>query len=640
MIRVKKTRSTDTAAEPNVGYRFKDAIPAGGLPQALGLGILSLAVYIKSMFASAPTSSRGHEIGPPRPIADSKSPPVSDHQALVAMKPEPEALPTCTQGTEALTLAGQDFGSSFRYSHGDNVVSLFGSRAGQLSHFAPIHTPTDRIQPHIAYPKPINGAHEVAHGAVAPPRASAPVVGAPVLPHVATTPTPEPSTPLGPVIPPSAVTPPHSNRAPVKRQAVYLTDLYGYEAVLMSVAGFLQHTTDADADVLHIQDLVASSGSFVAGPDGYTYLPDPEYSGVVQVSYHITDGTAQIEQTAHFAVLPASYHTAPEAEPSISAGADHIVLSTSSSVDAGAGADDILGSAGDDLLFGGMGDDVLRGGAGDDRIYGGDGRDQISGGAGDDQLYGGNDADQIWGDEGHDALYGGAGGDYLDGGLGDDLLDGGEGDDILAGGAGDDVLTDGGGRDHLDAGSGDDTVLVTADQESDSFDGGAGTDTLDFSDEVVALTINLSTGVVSKALAEDDHFAGFEVVIGGSGDDLFFVGEGGQTLSGRGGNDTYVFRADDDGTYHFAATISDFTVGDAIETKLFRIFEAEHKNDDSLELEHASAGDQLQAQNFTMRYERGDDGGEVTLFDLHEGENQEVTATLLGHHVLILTTLH
>ncbi len=59
-----------------------------------------------------------------------------------------------------------------------------------------------------------------------------------------------------------------------------------------------------------------------------------------------------------------------------------------------------------------------------DRLYGGLGNDYLYGGAGNDRLYGGGGSDALYGDEGDDFLYGGAGrtSDTFDGGAGFDTL--------------------------------------------------------------------------------------------------------------------------------------------------------------------------------------------------------------------------
>ena len=74
-------------------------------------------------------------------------------------------------------------------------------------------------------------------------------------------------------------------------------------------------------------------------------------------------------------------------------------------LDGGAGNDVVRGGAGGDVLGGGIGDDKLVGGDGNDLLFGGDGDDLVVGQNGDDQLFGGSGADQLFGGNGNDILY-------------------------------------------------------------------------------------------------------------------------------------------------------------------------------------------------------------------------------------------
>src|SRR3954470_5316734 len=81
---------------------------------------------------------------------------------------------------------------------------------------------------------------------------------------------------------------------------------------------------------------------------------------------------------------------------------------------------------------------TLAGGPGADRLQASrDGQaTTLDGGAGDDQLQGGPGPDALLGGDGADTLTGDAGADRLDGGAGDDALTGGDGADAIDGGAG------------------------------------------------------------------------------------------------------------------------------------------------------------------------------------------------------------
>ena len=152
-------------------------------------------------------------------------------------------------------------------------------------------------------------------------------------------------------------------------------------------------------------------------------------------------------------------------------------------IDAGDGADALIGGDSGEMFFGGACDDAINGGAGDDFIDGGRGADALDGGAGYDvlsylsattgvtvDLAAGQATsafvDQIRGFEAviggafDDHLIGTSGGDRLEGNAGDDHLEGGQGDDILFGDAGNDVITTGSGHDliYFTAGDGIDEI--------------------------------------------------------------------------------------------------------------------------------------------------------------------------------------
>ncbi|HEV2748237.1 MAG TPA: calcium-binding protein [Allosphingosinicella sp.] len=191
--------------------------------------------------------------------------------------------------------------------------------------------------------------------------------------------------------------------------------------------------------------------------------------------------------------------------------------------------DNLLGKGGFDLLFGGLGNDVLTGGDGDDQMFGqggndrmvwnpGDDSDLMEGGAGTDvaEVNGGNGAEiftvtangarvrvdrinpapfnlnlgttehlVINANGGDDAVSAGNGLAALvtlsvDGGEGNDTITGGDGNDVLLGGDGNDVIAGGRGTDVGLLGAGDDRFVWNPGDSSDTVEGQAGLDELDF----------------------------------------------------------------------------------------------------------------------------------------------------------------
>jgi len=218
-------------------------------------------------------------------------------------------------------------------------------------------------------------------------------------------------------------------------------------------------------------------------------------------------------------------------------------------------ADTISGGAGDDTLAGGAGNDILNGGDGDDTFVAGtamDGADVFNGGAGTDTVdYSARSAVGVTvtidgvADDGETA---GSEGDNVKtdvedivGTDFDDVLTGSASNNRIAGGDGDDVLSGLAGNDIFDEG--------TADNGSDRFIGGLGTDLVDYSGRTVALLVTMD-GLVAddgESGEGDDVEADIEDLWGGdeaddiTGNDLANFIDGGpedDTLAGGAGNDT------------------------------------------------------------------------------------------------------
>ncbi len=190
------------------------------------------------------------------------------------------------------------------------------------------------------------------------------------------------------------------------------------------------------------------------------------------------------------------------------------------------GNDYMDGGAGNDRIEGRLGNDTLLGGAGNDSLIGGDGNDSLDGGEGKDFLSGGNGDDRMFGGSGNDALHGNHGDDLIEGGEGNDAIDGGTGDDQVFGGTGDDVLLGNTGSDLLDGGAGDDLLHGGSfnDAEADTLIGGAGTDTVDYSNSWSRVHVNLSGGYGDAGAALGDRLKDIENVLGSAYDDTIIVG--------------------------------------------------------------------------------------------------------------------
>jgi Ca2+-binding RTX toxin-like protein len=260
-------------------------------------------------------------------------------------------------------------------------------------------------------------------------------------------------------------------------------------------------------------------------------------------------------------------------------------------------------------LVGGSTDDMLIGDAEGNKFSGARGNDWLKGGEGADTLDGGEDSDtadysdktaaiavtlngskpvmvtvdgvaedliakieNIVGGSGDDMITGDAAANTFRGGLGADVLDGGAGSDtadfsdktqsvVLAlNGAADAVATVGGTAEdtvrnieNINGGSGNDQL--TGDDAANTFrgglgadllDGGAGSDTADFSDKTASVVVTLAGSnpvTVFVGGVAEDTLRDIENVIGGSGNDVF-AGDGFQNLfDGGAGNDTVDYSA-------------------------------------------------------------------------------------------------
>ena len=127
---------------------------------------------------------------------------------------------------------------------------------------------------------------------------------------------------------------------------------------------------------------------------------------------------------------------------------------------------------------------------------------------------------------------------------------------------GDDTITDGSGDNDIFAGEGNDTVRASSIDTGETFDGGAGTDTLSTysgmqDGDVVALnTERMIRGNTVQSVVDFENFtnetaanltiigtAGDNVLAGGAGDEIFVGLQGADTIIGGGGVDTVSYRA-------------------------------------------------------------------------------------------------
>lgn len=158
-----------------------------------------------------------------------------------------------------------------------------------------------------------------------------------------------------------------------------------------------------------------------------------------------------------------------------------------------------------------------------------------------EDIYGGTFADTIFAAEGNDSVLADQGRDRIFGG---------QGNDTVFGGAGVDRIFDGIGADAVFGGGGNDVISASDLTDADFYQGGAGDDTLSYSKLSGTLTIDLANGLVTGGSGQSDQLKSIENVQGSLGNDAIIGNgqanvldgrQGNDTLTGRGGSDSFVF---------------------------------------------------------------------------------------------------
>ncbi|THV19833.1 calcium-binding protein [Peteryoungia ipomoeae] len=129
--------------------------------------------------------------------------------------------------------------------------------------------------------------------------------------------------------------------------------------------------------------------------------------------------------------------------------------------------------------------------------------------------------------------------ELVNGTLGDDDLIGTTGDDAVYGGDGADSISGEEGDDILFGENGDDDFYARDDDGADSFDGGAGTNSIIYEGDA-DLVFDTAAGTISAAGQATDNFSNISVFYGSNGDDTFLDSSQMRFFSGGEGTDTAV----------------------------------------------------------------------------------------------------
>ena len=134
---------------------------------------------------------------------------------------------------------------------------------------------------------------------------------------------------------------------------------------------------------------------------------------------------------------------------------------------------------------------------------------------------------------------------YITGSGGNNTLNGSAGNDYVLGLAGNDILTGGAGNDTVDGGSGNDTLRATLNDGNDVYIGGAGVDTYDLTAVNTGVTVNFNLGTSTGASTGSDTITGVEYVTSGAGNDtvVMAVDNIRNHFNGGAGSDTVDYSA-------------------------------------------------------------------------------------------------
>lgn len=108
------------------------------------------------------------------------------------------------------------------------------------------------------------------------------------------------------------------NDAPTGAPIAVLNDAIAGAAYTINASDLLSGFSDVDGDTLSIENLVATNGNLVDNGDGvYTFTPNTDFIGVVNLTYDVTDGIASAtSESLSFNIVPDdTENSAPEGEP-------------------------------------------------------------------------------------------------------------------------------------------------------------------------------------------------------------------------------------------------------------------------------------------------------------------------------------
>lgn len=210
---------------------------------------------------------------------------------------------------------------------------------------------------------------------------------------------------------------------------------------------------------------------------------------------------------------------------------------------------------------------------------------------GNDTITSSGDSSLIYGGAGNDTIISSGEQSHIFSGTDDDVVTvSGDGSVVIAG-AGNDTIYLISSNNRVDGEDGDDLITVSLSSTNNDIRGGAGSDTIDYYDFLVALDITLDGDNPVTVSANGDTLRGIENIIGGYGDDTLIGddhdnilqgGAGDDVLNGAGGNDTlYGGDGDDvfiigdndgDDIYYGAAGVNTYDASTTLSDRTYNVF--------------------------------------------------------------------
>ena len=216
---------------------------------------------------------------------------------------------------------------------------------------------------------------------------------------------------------------------------------------------------------------------------------------------------------------------------------DAVLLGESLTVDAGDGANTIIGSSQADSITAGSGNDSIVSWAGGDTVNAGNGDNYVDAFTGNNSVTAGSGNDTVLASTGNDTVSAGDGNNGIDVSSGNNSVTAGSGNDFVIALGGNDTVSVGDGDNTVAAGDGANSVVTGS--GADVIVSGIGNDTILAGDG----SNNIAAGDGANSVVSG---SGADSIVTGAGNDSISAGDGNNTVRSGDGLDTVVTGSGDD----------------------------------------------------------------------------------------------